>query len=766
MRNAAKKIVARFAAGPQACQGGRRGGLHDSNKRGKPAIRYCGPTLGAAVGAPRDHRLSDLDRARIGWLPSLARFLARWSTWIRQLRGRRTRTTAPASWPADNCSSRTANPRQIGLPQGPLPTRNSAQTVRLADQPASLGKEPQEANRADVPAPTANADTNAVPDASSAPPPPTLGVSAPVRPSEEGSQADQSAAPSAGEAASESREAAPPAADFEAVPDLLTDSDGPTATFSPGATNFDAPEAPSAGEAPDAENQGSPAETVVERAEARSATTEIAAAGTSSREARTPAATDNDAAPAVDTIDDADCNPLADLIGPEISAGEDILPAPNEPQPEASASILRPVSTYRPRLGPRPAPSPRPAAPESEQERTGGSLEAILLLTFLPGDWGISLAVLLGRADGMPENLEVRVGGTTYSLLAIDARLFEPFEPPGEIDFVGDGFAAEAATPPARRWVRTKRDLHVFSERAGVSGFASVPRALIGQENVILCRAHLAATVFDCARATGSPELQQVAGPGIPEGWQCFRAFRPKAPADFGEASDIFLSLNPLPDAAIELSGGIASGRSTWIIGAPPTIRILGIDPSAAEFTIDGQSASPAQSDGWLAPGWDAPGTHTIRFGGLSRTYDIVEIEETWPTWATDNASAYFACGAKVSASARLAAFAFASGPCWLLGACADDVAFAARSSAGIAIAAPPFRPVWALAARAGGRLLPATALPFRAPPRMPYGPIAREQIMQWCNLLRGSAAPAEVNSKELWRQYRQLARRLRRRGR
>jgi len=718
------------------------------------------------VESPRDHRLSDLGRGRIGWLPSLARFLARWSTWITQLRGRRTRTMAPATWPADTCDSRTANHRQIGLPHGPLPTRNDEQTVRRREQPVSLGNEPQEANRVDSPAPTANADTNAAPDASSVPPPPpTHGVSAPVRPFKEGSQADQSAAPSVGEAASESGEAAPTAADSEAVQDLPADSAGPTATVLPGAANFDALEAPPAAETPDAENQGAPAEAVVERAEARLATTEIAKAETSSREAKTPATADNDAAPEVDTIDGAACDQLSDLIGPEISVGT--IPAvPGEALPEAPASITRPISKYRPRLGPRPAPSPRPAAPQTEHEHTGGSLEAILLLTFLPGDWGISLAVLLGRADGMPGHVEVRVGGTTYSLLTIDDRLFEPFEPPGEIDLVGAGFAAEATIPPIRRWVRTKRDLHVFSERAGVSGFASVPRALIGQENVVLCRAHLATTAIDCARATGSAELQQVTGPGIPEGWLCFRAFRPKAPADFGEAGDIFLSLNPLPDAAIELSGGIASGRSTWIVGAPPTIRILGTDPSAAGFTIDGHPASPGQSDGWLAPGWDAAGTHTIRFGGLSRTYEIAEIDETWPIWATDSASAYFACGAKVSAPARLGALAFAGGPRWLLGARAGAVAFAPLSSAGIAVAAPPFRPVWVLAARTGGRLSPATALPFQAPPQMPSGSIAREQIAQWCNLLRGSSAPTEASSKELWRQYRQLARRLRRRGR
>jgi hypothetical protein len=718
------------------------------------------------MDSPRDHGLSDLDRARIGWFLSLARFLARWSTWITQLWGRRTHAMAPASCPADSHDSSNTDRRHVGLPQEQLQTRNDEQAVRLAPQPVPLGNELAEANRADPPVPTTNAARNALRNASSTPPPPpTLDVSAPVQPSNEGSQGDQSGALSAGEAASELR-VAPPAADHEAVPVLPIGSGGATETILPGAPNPDELEALPAAGAPDSANQRLPTETVVERAKARSSTVETTEAETNSLPAKTPAPAEDDAAPEADTIDGAACDSLSDLVGPELSAGEDLLPVYGEAQRQAPASITRPISKYRPRLGQRPVPSPRPAAAQTGQEQTSGSLEAILLLTFLPGDWGISLAILLGRADGMPENVEVRVGGATYSLLTIDARLFEPFEPPGDMDLVGSGVAAETTTPPTRRWVRTQRDLHVFSERAGVSGFASVPRAVIGQENVVLCRTRLAATAIHFARATGSAELQQVTGPGIPEGWQCFRAFRPKAPADFGEASDIFFSLNPLPDAAIELSGGIASGRSTWIVGTPPTIRILGTDPSTAEFTIDGHPASPAHSDGWLAPGWDAPGTHTIRFGGLSRTYEIAEIDETWPTWATDSASAYFACGAKVAAPAQPVAFAFAGGPCWLLGACAGDVAFAAQSSAGIAIAAPPFRPVWALATRAGSRLLPATALPFRAPPQMPYGPASREQIVQWCNLLRGSSAPTEANSKELWRQYRQLARRLRRRVR
>jgi hypothetical protein len=687
--------------------------------------------------------------------------------WVAYVRARRPRAISRASQPADALDCGHGSPRHIGPTPERLPIREDVQTYRLADQPTLPNDESPETNRADSLTPTTHAALSGASDASPPQPlSPSPRVLALSQASKEGSRVDQSARLPADEMFSGRTEPAQSAVDHEVVPESEIGSAEATKNLLPGIVKADELVRATAG-IMDAENCRLPAETFVERGEARSTATKLKKAKTSSPDDKFLASDESDATSAAGAIDNMPYDARSDLTAGEVPAGEINLHIPNEPQPQALAGSLRPISKYRPRLRARPAAAaPRSAAAQLEQEQTGSALEAILLLAFLPGDWGISLAVLLSRADGMSDKLEIRVGGTAYSLLTIDARLFEPFEPPAELDIVGGGFAAETIAPPTRRWVRTKRDLHVFSGRAGVAGFASVPRALIGQENVILCRTHLAATARDCAKATGSAELQPIAGPGIPEGWQCFRAFRPKAPAHFGDASDIFLSLNPLPDAAIELSGGIASGRSTWIVGAPPTIRVLGADLSDADFTIDGRPASPADNDGWSAPGWDGPGAHTIRFGGLSRTYEIVEIDDTWPTWPTGDANAYWACGAKVSTSAQPAAFAFAGGARWLLGPCAGDVEFAAQTSAGIAIAAPRFQPVWVLPARTGHRFVRPTPLPFRAPPQMPRGPTARIQIVRWCNLLRGSSAPAEHNSKELWRQYRQLARTLRRRGR
>ena len=103
------------------------------------------------------------------------------------------------------------------------------------------------------------------------------------------------------------------------------------------------------------------------------------------------------------------------------------------------------------------------------------------------------------------------------------------------------------------------------------------------------------------------------------------------------------------------------------------------------------------RSQGWTAPGWNTLGTHTIRFAGLSRKYEIAEIEEDWPSWSTSEDASLSACGARVADPNGVQAMAFADGPYWLVGASAGDLALAGRSTHGTSIAAPSFPPVWVL---------------------------------------------------------------------
>lgn len=443
-------------------------------------------------------------------------------------------------------------------------------------------------------------------------------------------------------------------------------------------------------------------------------------------------------------------------------------PGPSTERTAEPGSIRRTGATlkYRPRLREQTRPANTSVTARRTGEQAAGSLEAILQLSFRPGGWGIATSVLLTRADGMPEELDAEIGGERHSLLAIDDRLFEPVQLSDDTPLLSNGILAMSAAPPIRCWVRTTRDLHVFSERTGVSGFASVPRALIGQENVIVCKSELAGTVIDCAATTGSASLEEVMGPGIPDGWQCYRGFRPLHPAAFNGLDDKFLALNPLPNAAIELSGGIASARSAWVQGRPPIIRILGAEPAPGDLTIDGAPASQSVHDGWVAPGWDALGPHTIRFAGLSRTYEIVEIVEAWAGWRTSDVSRYSACGARVSSAAQTLSFAVSGEACWLVGAAPGDIAFAAQTSAGLAIATPAFRPVWALSPGRGGRPSLARAMPYQAPPQRPAAHAPHDQILHWCQLVRSAVPPRDMGERDLWLEYRRAARGLRRRRR
>ena len=419
---------------------------------------------------------------------------------------------------------------------------------------------------------------------------------------------------------------------------------------------------------------------------------------------------------------------------------------------------------YRPNLRPPPAQAPpreasaSPKSPDSSR----GTLEALYRISFLPGGLGLTISVLLGRVDGMPESLNVDAGGHSIPFHAIDETLYEPIEPLNA-DLIAEGFVAETQEDPSHRWVRSARDLHAFSQRTGVAGFVSVPRVLIGQENVVLCRAELATTVQQCASSTGSDPLVEVSGPGVPDGWHCFRGYRPMQQGDFTAIDDLFLALNPHLDASIQLSGGIDSARGRWVPGAPPVIRVLGAILGPDELTIDGKPATESADQGWTAPGWDTLGTHTVRFAGLSRKYEIAEIEEDWPSWSTSEDTSLSACGARVADPNGVQAMAFADGPCWLVGASAGDLALAERSIHGTSIAAPSFPPVWALPPISSGRQSPAIALAHGIPPKRPASMCSRHDVIFWCQLVRAAGPPSGAAEGNLWRDYRKLARSLRR---
>jgi hypothetical protein len=110
----------------------------------------------------------------------------------------------------------------------------------------------------------------------------------------------------------------------------------------------------------------------------------------------------------------------------------------------------------------------------------------------------------------MAEEITARLGPHQhYELCAIADDLFEPAEIEDTAAVLIKGLAAESSANPPVRWVRGGRDLHVFTARAGVAGFVSVPRVVIGQENAVLCTEELADAVLRVCTAIAARDYRK-----------------------------------------------------------------------------------------------------------------------------------------------------------------------------------------------------------------------------------------------------------------
>jgi hypothetical protein len=437
----------------------------------------------------------------------------------------------------------------------------------------------------------------------------------------------------------------------------------------------------------------------------------------------------------------------------------------------------RPAAKYTPRLGRSPASigPVRPLRPAISPEPSGlVSLDAELVMTFNPGEWGITLSFLLRRRTAMPEEITVRLGPDRHNLCAIADDLFEPVAVAQSTVALSRGLAAESLASPPVRWVRSGRDLHVFTARAGVAGFVSAPRVVIGQENAVLCIEELSAAVVRLCAATGSTDALEVFGPGVPAGWRCFRRVQPKIPAAPEGCDGLLLALVPLPQAVIDLSGGVSVNRSTWLSGHPPAIRILGVAAQPGEVIIDGQPASSGETGNWVVAGWDADGSHTVLFAGLSRTYEIKRAPKSWNGWEAHVANGLTLCGALATGHTGHPAFTSGTGALWFVGRVPGEIVQARHSHAvALAVATPDFEPVWAVPVHSGKgrRHQPPQLIGRAAQPHALYAGMRKRAIRLWCQVLRESVRnpnpwpdPGYEAAAELWIQYRKAARGLWRR--
>lgn len=328
------------------------------------------------------------------------------------------------------------------------------------------------------------------------------------------------------------------------------------------------------------------------------------------------------------------------------------------------------------------------------------------------------VSLLPRRAAAMPVELTVTGSGNPPELAALQDDWYQDIDLPNLGSLLKEGI--EWVGPPQEgsntRLSLSGRELYVLAPHSEVNGFVSTPRLILGEEHVVLCTANRLSEVRAAIAMTGCADgVILDSGSGIPDGWCGLRGVVPRNPVAPSSDGNILDALKPLAEVKISLEGGIRIERQTWLSGFPPTVRLRGDKSTIGAVTIDDQEAAIGQDGGYVVPGWDAPGEHSIWCTSDSRTYAIRGAAEEWGSWnaytwslgesdAGDVLSRPAICGVLVrppqaAGAGGRAIVVPASNPV-LIGAVRGEIAFCTPRSdvrAGLCIGFPWFKAVWAL---------------------------------------------------------------------
>jgi hypothetical protein len=417
------------------------------------------------------------------------------------------------------------------------------------------------------------------------------------------------------------------------------------------------------------------------------------------------------------------------------------------------------------------------------------------------------VSLLPRRAAGMPIEFAVEGSGSPPELRALQEEWYQDVMLPDIGRLLSEGIEWAGALPggAAGSLSLSGRAIFVLASHGDLNGFVTTPRLILGEEHVVLCVAERLPEVRAAIALTGSPEPTELnSDSGMPDGWVGLRGVRPKKPVAPSPGGDIIDALRPLPDVEISLAGGIRIDRQTWLSGFPPTIKLLGDESTIGVVTIDGQEATRSPEGGYVAPGWDYAGDHTVWCTSTSRTYAIRSGAEDWEPWdayawslgeptATGTQSRPTICGVLVrppqdAPSGSRPAVVTASNAI-LIGARPGEIAVCTPRGdirARFCVGFPWFEPIWAIPADAlhcdkrTTRVLligPPVAVIDRVDQQSSThggGPVARRRVpargsLAWSAAILAAGRkglqtePSRVEIADLWKSYKRHAKALRR---
>jgi len=238
-------------------------------------------------------------------------------------------------------------------------------------------------------------------------------------------------------------------------------------------------------------------------------------------------------------------------------------------------------------------------------------------------------SLLPERADDSAEELEVIGTNGTELWGAYQDEWYQEVIPNNFGDLLKEGGVWESSDGQLR-WVLSGREIYVLAPDLSISGFVQSGGLVLGEQQSVLCVSSQQDEVLNALLKAGCSDPLPIKDKGIPEGWILFTDLRPLLAIEHQNEAGLYNILRPSYDFKIEFVGGIRLNRSTWLVGHPPSIRVLGASDSNIDVFIDGQTARLDAEGSYTASDWDTEGRHVVFSGGISQSYELANGAEDW----------------------------------------------------------------------------------------------------------------------------------------